>query len=186
MAYLSEKEVEDLGLRFVGKNVLISKNARIYSKDISIDDNSRIDDFCVISGKIDIGKNVHFAPGCIVNGGKSGIEFADYAGLAYNCVVIANSDDYSGETMTSPTIPDKFKNVRDEKVIIGKFVILGTSSIVLPGVEIPDGVSCGAMTLFNRSVEPWGIYIGNPARKAKERKKDLVELEKQYLEERGT
>jgi acetyltransferase-like isoleucine patch superfamily enzyme len=39
------------------------------------------------------------------------------------------------------------------------------------------------MTLVNKSTEPWGIYIGNPAKRVKERKKDLLDLEKQFLQE---
>ena len=36
----------------------------------------------------------------------------------------------------------------------------------------------GSMSLINRSTEPWGVYAGIPARRLKERKRDLLELEK--------
>jgi acetyltransferase-like isoleucine patch superfamily enzyme len=37
------------------------------------------------------------------------------------------------------------------------------------------------MSLVLKSTEPWGIYIGNPAKRLRDRKKDLLELEKEYL-----
>ena len=107
----------------------------------------------------------------------------DFSGLAFGCHIVAQSDDYSGETMTNPTVPAKFKQERSSPVHIGRHVILGTGTIVLPGVEIGEGVSSGAGTLFTKSVDPWSVYIGNPARKFKSRSKTLLDLEEQYLAE---
>lgn len=59
MAYYTQKELKQLGFKYLGKNVKISDKASIYNFDqISIDDNPRIDDFCLMSGKIKIGKNI--------------------------------------------------------------------------------------------------------------------------------
>ena len=33
----------------------------------------------------------------------------------------------------------------------------------------------GSMSLVNRSAEPWGIYVGIPARRVKERSRKLLE-----------
>jgi len=38
------------------------------------------------------------------------------------------------------------------------------------------------MTLIHKSTTPWGVYVGNPARRIKERKKDLLVLEAQFLD----
>ena len=60
MAYYSEEENKLLGFKSIGQNVKISKLAAIYDHSkIEIGDNSRIDDFCVISGHLKIGHNVH-------------------------------------------------------------------------------------------------------------------------------
>jgi galactoside O-acetyltransferase len=64
-------------------------------------------------------------------------------------------------------------------------VIVGASSIIFPGVTLAEGCSVGAMTLVNKSTAPWGIYVGNPARRVKERKKDLLLLEAQFLKEQN-
>lgn len=184
MAYLSRSELESLGFKSLGKNVKISDKASIYNhSDIEIDDNSRIDDFCVISGKVKIGKYVHIAPFCLVAGGEKGIIMEDFSGLAYKVQVFTQSDDYSGETLTNPTIPRRFKKEIKKEIYIGKHVIIGAGSIVLPGVHLAEGCSVGAMSLIRKSTESWGIYLGNPAKRIKNRKKDLLLLETQFLTE---
>ena len=110
MAYYSESELKQLGFKFLGKNVLISNKASIYNHEqIEIGNNSRIDDFCVISGKIKIGRNVHITPQCLVAGGEKGIIFEDFTTIAYNAKIFTQSDDYSGVSMTNSTIPSKYK-----------------------------------------------------------------------------
>ena len=184
MAYLNSQELAAMGFKYLGRNVKISNKASIYNPElIEIGDNSRIDDFCVISGNVSIGKYVHIAPFCLVAGGDKGVSMDDFSGLAYNVQVFSQSDDYSGQTLTNPTVKTKFKNEYKAEVKIGRHVIVGASSMVFPGVNLAEGCSVGAMTLVNKSTEPWGIYVGNPARRVKDRKKDLLALEKQFLEE---
>ncbi len=183
MGYYTQKELEQLGFKYIGKNIKISDKASIYNfEQISIDDNSRIDDFCVISGKIKIGKNVFFSPFCLVAGGEKGIIFEDFTGLAYKSQVFTQSDDYSGKTMSNSTVPKKYKNEYKKEVIIGKHSIIGAGSIIMPGVILGEGTSVGALSLVRKSTEAWSIYLGNPAKKIMNRKKDLLELEKEYLE----
>jgi len=51
MSYYSDLELQSMGFKALGKNIKISTKASIYNIDqIEIGDNSRIDDFCVISG----------------------------------------------------------------------------------------------------------------------------------------
>jgi len=184
MAYLTREQLEVMGFKAVGENVKVSDKASIYNPDqIELGDFSRIDDFCVISGRVAIGKYVHIAPFCLVAGGEKGIFMDDFSGLAYGVQVFSQSDDYSGRTLTNPTVSDKFKSERKAAIRIGRHVIIGASSMVFPGVDLAEGCSVGAMTLVNKSTQPWGIYVGNPARRVKDRKKDLLELEAQFLKE---
>jgi len=184
MAYLSETQLGEIGFRRLGKNVRISEKASIYNPElIELGDNSRIDDYCVISGRVVIGKFVHIAPLCLVAGGEKGIFLDDFCGLAYHVLVFSQSDDYTGRALTNPTVPDKYKLEKKESVFLGRHVIVGAGSIVFPGVNIAEGCSVGAMSLVNQSTEPWGVYVGNPARWIKARKKDMLELEKAFLAE---
>lgn len=183
MGYLNREQLKEMGFKYIGKNVKISDKASIYNCDcIEIEDNSRIDDFCVISGKLKIGRNVHITPMCLVAGGEKGIIFEDFTTVAYGVQVFTQSDDYSGRTMCNSTIPKKYKNELKEEVVIKKYSIVGAGSIIMPGVILAEGTSVGAMSLVLKSTEPWGIYIGNPAKRLKNREKDLIELKKLYLE----
>ncbi|MBJ2247540.1 MULTISPECIES: acyltransferase [Pseudomonas] len=183
MAFISEAKLKEMGFKSLGKNVKISDKASIYNCDrISIGDNTRIDDFCVISGTVTLGRNVHIAIFNNVAGGELGITMEDFSGLAYGCHVFAQSDDYSGKTLTNPTVPSQYKNEAKLPVHIGRHVIIGTSSIVLPGVTLAEGCSVGAMSMVTKSTDPWGIYFGVPAKRLKNRSQELLELEKHYLD----
>ena len=121
MAFLNEGHIKKMGFKSLGRNVLISDKAAIYNTDqIEIGDNSRIDDFCVISGKVSIGRNVHITVFCNLAGGEKGITFGDFSCLAYGCHVFTQSDDYGGETLTNSTVPDKYKQEVTKAIIIGK------------------------------------------------------------------
>lgn len=184
MAYLSQEKLQAMNFKKLGKGVKISDKASIYNAElIEVGNYSRIDDFCVLSGQIKIGRYVHLAPYCLLAGGTEGITMEDFSGCAYHVQVFSQSDDYSGLTMTNPTVTEKYKREIKKAVQIGKHVIIGTSSIVFPGVILAEGCSVGAMTLVNKSTEPWGIYVGNPAKRIKERKRDLLNLEQQFLKE---
>lgn len=184
MPFLSEEQLQALGFKALGKNVKISDKASIYNAELmEIGDHSRIDDFCVLSGQISIGRNVHIAIYCNVAGGTEGVVFEDFSGLAYGCHVMTQTDDYSGKTLTNPTVPAKYKNETKKPVHIGRHCIVGTSSIVLPGVTLGEGTSVGAMSMITKSTQPWSVYFGVPAKRLKARKQDLLELEEQYLAE---
>lgn len=184
MTYYKEEELQYMGFKRIGKHVKISDKASIYNNDeIEVGDYSRIDDFCVISGRVSIGSFCHITPYCLIAGGKPGIYFSDFCTLSYGVKIFSQSDDYSGETLTNSLIPKKFKKEIYSPVYLGRHVIIGAGSIVFPGVTVAEGSSIGAMTLVNKSIKPWGIYAGSPARRIKERKQDLLKLEKQFLEE---
>lgn len=108
----------------------------------------------------------------------------DFSGLSSRVVIYATSNDYSGESLTNPTVPLKYKCTdKNEPVHVGKHAIIGTTSVILPGVNIGIGCSVGAMTMCSKDLDEWGIYVGCPARRIKERSKKLLELEKQLRAE---
>jgi len=186
MAYLSESALASMRFRSIGKNVRISDKAALYDLDrLSVGDNSRIDDFCVVAGDVSIGRNVHVTVFCNLAGGRAGLVLDDFSTLAYGCHVVAQTDDYSGTTMTNSTVPAEFKNETSARVLIGRHAILGTACVVLPGVHIAEGVAAGARTLFTESTEPWSVYVGSPARRIKERSRALLALEQEYLKRYG-
>lgn len=183
-SFYTNAELQGLGFSQIGDNVFISKKASIYgASKMEIGDNVRIDDFCILSGKISIGNYIHIAAYTALYGGDSGIEIDDYANISSKVAIYSISDDYSGETMTNPMIPDEFKNIQSEKVKIEKHVIIGSGCVVLPGVILKEGSSFGAMTLVNKSSEAWSINAGIPFKKIKERSNNLLHLEEKFRRE---
>lgn len=173
-----------MGFKKLGCNVQISRKASIYNPEsITIGDFSRIDDFCVISGRVEIGRNVHIAVFCNVAGGEPGVFLHDFSGLAYSCTVFSQSDDYTGRSLTNPTVPGKYKKETKKPVTIGRHCIVGTHSVIFPGVVLAEGTAVGAMTLVTKSTEAWSVYSGIPAKKIKKRKMDLLKVEEQFLKD---
>lgn len=181
-SFYTTTELENLGLKKYGTNVLISRKASIYgASNISIGDNVRIDDFCILSGNILIGNYIHIAASSLLYGGEAGIEMKDFTTISSRSAMYAVSDDYSGESMTNPTVKDEYKNTVNKHVKIGKHVVIGTNSTILPGVTIGDGTSIGACSLVIKDCNEWGIYVGTPVKRIKERSRNVLELEKTFL-----
>jgi len=176
-SYYNETELHKLGFKHLGKNLKISKKASFYGTEyITIGDNSRIDDFCILSGKIKIGSFVHISAYCALYGSK-GIEMKDYSGVSANSIIYSATDDFSGNYMVGPELPTRLTNVTGGKVIIEKFVQIGASNVIFPNIIISIGASTGAMTLVNKNLDEWTIYVGIPARPLKQRNNNILILE---------
>lgn len=182
MAYINESDLQKIGFKKLGHEVKISDKAAIYNPElIELGDFCRIDDFCIISGRVTVGSYCHITPMCLVAGGEPGIIIRDFCTLAYGVKIFAQSDDYSGEFMVNSLIPKEFKNEKLETVELERHCILGTNSVVLPGVKLAEGTSSGAMTLFNKSTLSWGVYVGTPARRMKNRSKTILKKEREFI-----
>lgn len=183
-SFYSEAELKEMGFKQIGQNVKISKKASIYgASNMILGNNVRIDDFCALSGKVELGDYIHIAVYSAIFGGDAGVKMNDFTCLSSRCVVYAISDDYSGESMTNPMVDMKYRNVISERVELGRHVLIGSGSTILPGVTIGEGTSVGSMSLVRTSLDAWGIYAGIPCRFLKERSKKLLELEQDFLQE---
>jgi acetyltransferase-like isoleucine patch superfamily enzyme len=184
MTYLTDKQLKRIGFKKLGLNVKVSDKASIYEPEkIELHDNVRIDDFSIVSGNVVIGKYSHVTPMCLVAGGEPGVFIHDFCTLAYGVKVFAQSDDYSGQSMVNSLIPRKYKKEVFKEVVLERHCVLGTNSVVMPGVRLAEGTSSGAMTLFIKSTSPWGVYVGTPASRIKERSRELLELEMKFIGE---
>ncbi len=183
-SYYSATKLDAFNFKNIGKNVKLSRKASVYSpEEISVGNNVRIDDFCILSGSITLGDYIHLAAGTYLFGGDAGIYIDNFSTTSSRVVVYAISDDYSGSSLTNPLIPETFKHLQKDPVYIGRHVIIGTGSVVLPGVRIGDGCAVGAMSMVKGDLPPWTISVGIPAKPVKERKRDLLNLEMEFLKQ---
>lgn len=183
---LSRENLQQMGFGRLGEGVQISEHATFYNRArIYLGNNVRIDDFCVLSagaGGIYIGDYVHIAVYVsLIGGGR--ITLSDFSNISSRNSIYSSNDDYSGETLTNPTVPDRYKNVRHADVFLGRHVVVGSGSVILPGVTIEDGVAIGALSLVTKRCKAFGVYAGNPLRRLRDRGRDLLELEQRFLDE---
>lgn len=188
MGLLSREALESMGFAALGADLMISDRASFHGVSrIALGDHVRIDDFCVLSagqGGIAIGNHVHVAVyACLIGAGRIAID--DFANLSSRVSVYSSSDDYSGDTMTNPTVPEAYKCVHHADVRVGRHVIIGSGSVVLPGVTLEDGVAIGALSLVKETATAFGIYAGNPARRVRARRRGLLALEQQFLADKA-
>jgi acetyltransferase-like isoleucine patch superfamily enzyme len=170
-------------LKFVGKNVIIGKTVRIRKpEEVSIGDNSIIDDFTYISCAMEIGKNCHIASNVSISGGKGKLVIGDYSTISNGCSVHCASSDYRECSLDLPSVPPEEQfggNVED--ISIGDFVVVGAHSCILPGSRIPNGAAFGAYTLIKKEnkLDSFHLYVGHKCKDLGERKnKHLLEDKK--------
>jgi acetyltransferase-like isoleucine patch superfamily enzyme len=100
----------------------------------------------------DIGRFVSIANGVIIGGGRHPMEWVGMSPVFYR---------------GRDSVKAKFSEHEREpvrRVRIGNDVWIGRSAIVLPGVDIGHGAVVGAGAVVTKSVPPYAIVAGNPAR----------------------
>jgi acetyltransferase-like isoleucine patch superfamily enzyme len=117
---------------------------------------------------------------CVIVG-NGGVTLKDFSGLSSRVALYSATDDYSGSSLTNPTIPKEYLNVLQGEIVLDRHVIIGTNSTVLPNVTIGEGSSVGAHSLVTKNLDSWGIYVGTPVKRIKDRKKDLLKMEKNLI-----
>lgn len=182
--YYGTEELLGFGFAAVGDNVQIAKNCTIVGlHNIAIGHNVRIDaDVHIIAarGTVRLGSFIHIGGGSKLCA-TGGIEMDDFSGLSQDVKIYSASDDYSGRYMTNPMVPADFTGATIAPVRLGRHVIVGSGSVILPGCELGEGVAVGALSLVTKSLAPWGMYCGSPARRLRDRSKRLLELEGRFL-----
>lgn len=152
-------------LKYCGKNVIIGKTVRIRKpEEVSIDDGTIIDDFTYISCGMTIGKNCHIASNVTISGGDGHFYMDDYSTVSNHSSIYCASSDYKKVSLDLPSVPEHERfggEVGD--VRIGKYVVIGSHSTVLPNTNIPEGVAFGAYSLIkNIDFKEYHLYGGIP------------------------
>jgi len=163
--------------RSCGKDVRISDTVFFrYPELVSIGNHVAIDGFVYITTELIIHNYVHIGPHCsIIGGNKSKCVFMDFSGIAAGCRIICGSDDYSGSGLTNPTVPLPYHaDLHFSTVVFEKHSLLGTNTVVHPGVILGEGATVGSCSLVTRSLAPWNIYKGIPAKPFRERQRHTI------------
>jgi dTDP-4-amino-4,6-dideoxy-D-glucose acyltransferase len=183
MSWLTHDELMEMGFGSLGENALLSRKASYYNtKNIHIGNNVRIDDFCIVSageGGIRLGRNVHISALSSVVG-QAPIDFEDFSGISNKVAVFSSTDDFV-KGMTNPTVPDRFRRLKHIPVILRKHAVVGSNSVLLPGSDIGEGTSVGALSVVRGKLDSWSVYMGNPAKRIMARSRSIITLEQELL-----
>lgn len=176
--YYATDELRTFGFASIGENVRIAKTCKIAGlENISIGDNSRIDDFTTLiaTGPLWIGRYVHIHSYCQI-GARGGVTFEDFTNLASHCVVYSASDDPLGRHLAGSVVPSHLTKPKIAPVRFARHSIAYARSTILPGVTLNEGAIVCAHSLVTRSVPEWCIAAGNPAVKRIERPRNALAL----------
>lgn len=88
------------------------------------------------------------------------IELREGATIAQEAYLCTGTHDFA-----HPALP-----LQTARVVIGAHAFVGARAFVLPGVHVGEGAVVGAASVVTRSVAPWTIVAGNPARVIGERR----------------
>ena len=113
--------------------------------------------------RIELGDRVGFNYGCYVNG-YGGLTIGDRTIVGpYSMIHTANHEMDLGA-------PIQDQGWTLSKVEIGPDCWIGMGVSILPGVTIGEGCVVGAGAVVARSLEPWSIAVGNPAKAIRDRR----------------
>ncbi len=113
---------------------------------------------------ISIGRRVSINDNVFING-AGGFEIMDDSGIAYGTAVI--SEDHE---IGDPRIPIREQPKIPAKVTIESNVWIAANCTILKGVTIGEGSVVAAGSVVTKSVPPYSIVGGNPARVMRRRK----------------
>lgn len=163
-------------LKKQGEDVFINEHCIIKRPHLcEIGSHNAIDNGVTISTQLIMGDYIHIAPFVVVIGGeKSKLILEDFSFIASGTKIVCGSEDYTGEGLVGPTIPEKYRVVNYTTVKFERFAGCGVNCTIMPGVTLAEGSILGANSLLTKDTEPWTIYVGSPAKPVKKRKKDII------------
>ncbi|MCK4341993.1 MAG: acyltransferase [Phycisphaerae bacterium] len=185
-------------LKHVGRNVLISPGVRFFGhRYISIGDDTHVDLDCILvaghtslehldevrrvenpyftlsEGELSIGKGVHIAPGCLING-IGGVQIGDYCGCTAGTRIFSITNHYAGVRDRSRRDILFTNQAMPRSIIIGPVVLernvgIALNSVVLPGTALREDSFVGIGSVARGVIPPNTIVAGNPAVRIKDR-----------------
>jgi acetyltransferase-like isoleucine patch superfamily enzyme len=151
---------------------LLGGNSYVHPS-VTCNGNVQIGDNCIIrrgviidaqkGGVIRVGDNSSINPYAVLYG-AGGITVGSDTRIATHVVIVS-----SEHVFADAKRPIRKQGWSAKGVSIGKDVWIGAHATILDGSCIGDGCVVGAGTIVKGILDPYGVYVGNPARKIRER-----------------
>lgn len=153
----------------LSKTSRISKNANVecrFGGEIVIGDYTEILDYAVLwtyKGSIVVGNNCSINPFSVIYG-HGGVTIGNDVLIAAHAVIIP-----SNHNITSLDKPIRLQGNTSTGIIIEDDVWIGAGAKILDGVVLGKGAVVAAGAVVTKSVEPYSVVGGVPAKKIKSR-----------------
>jgi galactoside O-acetyltransferase len=109
-------------------------------------------------GHVTIGDHSWLGPHSVIYG-NGGVDIGEHVLIASHCTINTVSHNYSATDM-----PMNCQGINTDPVIIENDVWIGTSAAIMQGVRIGYGSIIGAGAIVTKSIPPFSIAVGVPAR----------------------
>lgn len=159
-------------LKSCGEGVRIYPLAKIaFPHVVELGNNCKIRDFAFIfAGEgVKIGEYTDVQPHTVIWGGGETI-IGDRVSTGPGTVFLSATYSHAPGMKMVDGMPAGETKVNGGKLVVGNDVYIGARCVIMP-VTIGEGAVIGAGSFVNKDLEPWGIYVGSPAKKIGERQK---------------
>lgn len=161
--------------RLAGGRIIVGKNTNIHPSvflstgggEINLGDDTVVLRGAIIAaygGKIDIGNNVSINPNCVLYG-HGGLKIGNDVRIATGTVIVP-----AEHVFQDKKIPIYKQGISIKGIEIEDDVWLAAGVRILDGARVSKGCVVGAGGVLKGKTEPYGVYVGNPAKKIKERR----------------
>lgn len=115
------------------------------------------------AGYLEVGHHSHFAAGCALYS-AGGLKIGPYCNIAAHVVLATIGHD--------PALGDKPMTLTPGKsgpIVLEEDIWIGANATVTQNTRIAQGCVVGANAVVTRDTEPFGVYVGVPARRVRDR-----------------
>lgn len=120
-----------------------------------------------------VGKDIFVGDSVKIDSGHADLIYIDdHAHVTGGCRLLCHQRDLKNYRVGDDAAKLPY---RLGKIHIGKGVMIGMESLIMPGVTIGDGAIVGAYSLVTKDIPAWTIATGRPAKVVKEIPKREIE-----------
>lgn len=163
-------------LKYCGEHVILNAMCKIMrAENMEIDDYSRVLDFAYIDAgqSLKIGKYSIITWHCLIEGGAK-TTIGDRVFIGPGTKLLTSTYAFNGY-YTNEFLPQETRATIYGDITLKDDSYIGANSVIMPGVTVGEGAMVGSNSFVNKDLDPWGIYVGSPAKKVGERQRPTEE-----------
>jgi acetyltransferase-like isoleucine patch superfamily enzyme len=116
------------------------------------------------NGITSVGHKSHFAPGCALYG-AGGLRIGEYCNIAAHVVFASVQHDPARGDKPMALMPGQ-----SGPITLERDVWIGANATIMMNTFIAEGCIIGANAALTHDTEPYGLYLGVPARRLRDRR----------------